>query len=106
VISDLSQLSEIETALLREKAAPVSERSRAKAELVRQTVLILCDGRYLGLRVLADLLKRRDDKDFRTRILNPLLVKGALLPAYPKANDPRQAYISHPAFATDKDQQA
>lgn len=106
VISDLNQLSEAETVILRQKAAPVSERLRANPELVRQTVLALCDGRYLGLRVLADLLKRhdRDGKDLRTRILNPLVAQGALLRAYPKANDPRQAYISSPT--TDKDQQA
>lgn len=99
VVSDLSQLSEAEIAVLRQRAAPVSERLRANPELVRQTVLALCDGRYLGLRVLADLLKRRDrdGKDLRTRILNPLVVEGALLRAYPKANDPRQAYITSPS---------
>lgn len=104
VVSDLSQLSEAEIALLRQRAAPVSERLRAHPELVRQTVLALCAGRYLGLRVLADLLKRRDrdGKNLRTRILNPLVAEGALLRAYPKANDPRQAYItSSPA---EKDQ--
>jgi len=99
VISDLSQLSEAEIGLLRQCAAPVSERSRARPELVRQTVLALCSGRYLGLRVLAELLKRhdRDGKDLRTRILNPLVAEGALLRAYPKANDPRQAYIAPPS---------
>jgi predicted HTH transcriptional regulator len=104
VILDLSQLSEAEVAILRQKAAPVSERARSAPELVRQTVLTLCEGRYLGLRTLTDLLNRRDDKDLRTRILNPLLANRALLPAYPKANDPRQAYISNPA--ADKDEQA
>jgi len=99
VISDLSQVIESEIDLLRQRAAPVSERLRASPELVRQTVLALCTGRYLGLRVLADLLKRRDrdGKDLRTRILNPLVAEGALLRAYPKANDPRQAYISSPS---------
>ena len=91
----LSQFSEAETAILRQKAAPVSERARANPQQVRQTVLALCDGRYLGLRVLADLLNRRDDSDLRTRILKPLLTEGALLPAYPKANDPRQAYMTN-----------
>jgi hypothetical protein len=83
---------------------PVSERLRSTPELVQQTVLALCEGRYLGLRALIDLLNRRDDKDLRTRILNPLLAKGVLLPAYPKANDPRQAYISNPT--TNKGPQA
>ena len=104
VILDLSQLSEADIAVLRQKAMPVSERLRSTPELVQQTVLALCEGRYLGLRALTDLLNRRDDKDLRTRILNPLLRKGVLLPAYPKTNDPRQAYISNPA--TNKDPQA
>ena len=80
--------------------------NRANPELVRQTVLALCDGRYLGLRVLADLLKRRDrdGKDLRTRILNPLVDEGVLLRAFPKTNDPRQAYISSPV--KEKDLQA
>lgn len=95
VILEFSQLSEPEVSILRQKAAPVSERSQAPLEQVRQTVLAVCDGRYLGLRVLANLLNRRDEKDLRTRILKPLLVEGALLPAYPKANDPRQAYMTN-----------
>lgn len=105
VVSDLSQLNEAEISLLRQLAAPVSDRLRASPELVRHTVLALCAGRYLGLRVLADLLKRRDrdGKDLRTRILNPLVAEGALLRAYPKANDPRQAYITSPT--TEKEQQ-
>lgn len=104
VVSDLSQLSEAEIALLRQRAAPVSERLRAHPELVRQTVLALCAGRYLGLRVLADLLKRRDrdGKDLRTRILNPLVAEGALLRAYPKVNNPRQVYIASPSAEKDQ----
>ena len=106
VISDLNQLNAAELTILRQKAAPVSDRLRANPELVRQTVLALCDGRYLGLRVLADLLKRRDrdGKDLRTRILNPLVDEGVLLRAFPKTNDPRQAYISSPV--KEKDLQA
>jgi len=104
-VSDLSLLSEAEIDRLRQRAAPVSERLRASPELVRNTVLALCTGRYLGLRVLANLLNRRDrdGKDLRTRILNPLVAEGALLRAYPKANDPRQAYITR--TATEKEQQ-
>ncbi len=98
VVSDISQLNEAEISQLRQRAAPVSDRLRASPELVQRTILALCAGRYLGLRVLADLLRRRDrdGKDLRTRILNPLVAEGALLRAYPKANDPRQAYITNP----------
>ena len=81
-----------------ELAKPVSSRQRATPELVQQTVLTLCSGRYLGLRVLSELLKRHNQEggDLRRRILNPLVAQGALRRAYPQANDPRQAYITVP----------
>ena len=95
IIQMLGQLSATDLVSLRQLAAPVSGRARATPELVQQTVLTLCAGRYLGLRVLTDLLNRRDEKDFRIRILNPLLLRDALVQAYPKPNDPRQAYTRH-----------
>jgi predicted HTH transcriptional regulator len=100
VISDLGQLSGTERDLLRQLAQPANAAKRNAPEMVRQTVLALCAGRYLGLRVLAELLNRRDrdGKDLRTRILNPLVEQGALQRAYPKANDPRQGYIANPNF--------
>jgi predicted HTH transcriptional regulator len=96
LIADLGNLSVQELALLVELAKPVSSRQRAPSELVQQTVLALCNGRYLGLRVLAELLNRRnhDSGDLRRRILNPLVARGALKRAYPQPNDPRQAYIT------------
>jgi predicted HTH transcriptional regulator len=98
VISELAQLTEAELAHLQQVAKPVNDAKRSAPELVKQTVLALCAGRYLGLRVLSELLKRRDrdGKDLRTRILNPLVEQGALLRAFPKANDPRQGYIANP----------
>ena len=100
VVSELNQLKDAELAQLRERAKPATTAKRNPPEVVWQTVLALCEGRYLGLRVLAELLNRRDrdGKDLRTRILNPLVEQGALLRAYPKANDPRQGYISNPNF--------
>jgi hypothetical protein len=82
--------------VLEEMAKPVSTRQRASPELVQQTVLALCRGRYLGLRVLAELLKRRNQEggDLRRRILNPLVTQGVLKRAHPQANDPRQAYTT------------
>ena len=98
LITDLDNLSAEELALLVELAKPVSSRQRATPELVQQTVLTLCSGRYLGLRVLSELLKRHNQEggDLRRRILNPLVAQGALRRAYPQANDPRQAYITVP----------
>ena len=103
VISELSQLAPDELARLRVLAAPVAEKERAIPELVQQTVLALCHGRYLGLRVLAQLLGRNPDGvDLRKRILNPLVANKSLLRAYPNPNDPRQAYTADTRNATGK----
>ena len=103
VISDLAQLPAEELVLLRRVAEPVSGRQRAQPEVVKKTVLALCSGRYLGLRVLAELLSRRDrdGADLRKRILNPLVKEGLLIRAYPRPNDPRQAYRSAPDTGSD-----
>lgn len=83
---------------LQRVALPVSGRKRAPPETVRRVVLELCRGRYLGLRVLALLLARRDTNgtDLRKRILNPLVQEGLLVRAHPQPNDPRQAYMTVP----------
>jgi len=95
VISDVSQIPPDDLARLRDLAAPVAQRRRAAPALVQQTVLALCRGRYLGLRVLAQLLGRNPDgMDLRKRILNPLVANQSLLRAYPNPNDPRQAYTT------------
>ena len=96
VISDLGQIAPDELARLQALAAPVADRERASPELVQQTVLALCTGRYLGLRALAQLLGRNPDGvDLRKRILNPLVANKTLLRAYPNPNDPRQAYTAN-----------
>ena len=63
--------------------------------MMRPVVLSLCDGCYIGLRLLAELLNR-DSDDLRKRILNPLVKEGALRRAFRRPNDPRQAYTSSP----------
>jgi hypothetical protein len=95
VISDLGQIGADELLNLQALAAPVASRGRASPKLVQQTILALCRGRYLGLRVLAELLGRNPDGvDLRKRILNPLVSGNALQRAYPNPNDPRQAYTT------------
>lgn len=102
VISDLSQIPPDDLARLRDLAAPVAQRKRATPALVQQTVLALCCGRYLGLRVLAQLLGRNPDgMDLRKRILNPLVANQSLLRAYPNPNDPRQAYTASLGTTTE-----
>jgi ATP-dependent DNA helicase RecG len=95
VISDLSQISQDVLDRLRILAEPVTLRKRAGPELMQQTVLALCTGHYLGLRVLAHLLARNSSgDDLRKRILNPLVASKALQRAYLNPNDPRQAYTT------------
>ena len=101
VVSALSALTPEALARLQQVAQPISSRRRAAPDQVRATVLALCDGQFIGLRVLAALLGRRDQNgsDLRRRILNPLVQQGLLLRAYPRANDPRQAYKRAPTAA-------
>jgi ATP-dependent DNA helicase RecG len=72
-------------------AAPVSQKRRANPEAIWTTVQKLCEGRYLGRRVLAHLLARNAD-DLLKRTLNPMVAAGSLHTAHPSASDPRQAY--------------
>ncbi len=74
-------------------AASVAEKRKAPTEVVRATVLALCTGRFLGLRVLAKVL-RRDSDDLRKRTLTPMVREGALLAAHLSPRDPRQAYTA------------
>lgn len=74
-------------------AASVAEKRKAPTEVVRATVLALCSGRFLGLRVLAQVL-RRDSDDLRKRTLTPMVRERALLAAHLSPRDPRQAYTA------------
>lgn len=96
IVTDLKSLSADDVAALVELAKPVSSRQRVSPEVVQRTVLTLCMGRYLGLRVLSELLQRHNQEgaDLRRRILNPLVAQGALKRAHSKPNDPRQAYMT------------
>ncbi len=76
-------------------AYPASSRKRASPGLMREVVLRLCERHYLGVRVLAHLL-RRDSNDLVRRTLTPLVAERALRRAFPRPNDPRQAYTVTP----------
>ncbi len=71
----------------------VSQQSRVTPAVLRQTILVLCKGRVLGLRVLAKAIQR-DPDDLRKRILTPMVREGLLRVAYPSLRDPRQAYTA------------
>ena len=95
LVAEATQLTESQLNILRELAQPVRDRDRVSPEVMRPVVLSLCDGCYIGLRLLAELLNR-DSDDLRKRILNPLVKEGALRRAFRRPNDPRQAYTSSP----------
>ena len=78
---------------LMEIATPARENKHLPREEMRQVVLKLCLGRYLGRRVLAHLLNR-DSDDFRKRILNPLVREKLLTPAFASSSNPKQAYMA------------
>jgi len=82
-------------------ALPVSQRKRVDPELLRKTILNLCKGRYLGRRVLAQLLNRNPD-DLLKRVLYSLIEEKRLIPAFP-ANDPRQAYTTNPSALKEQE---
>jgi hypothetical protein len=99
----LHQLSNILQQYLEEIAQPVSTRKRVAPELLRTTILALCNGQYLGRRVLAQLLNRHPD-DLLKRFLNPLVDQQLLKSAFPSNSDPRQAYTTQ--VDVDKNQSA
>lgn len=84
--------AELQTMLL-ELAKPVSQHRRVVPEILQNTVCNLCNGRYLGRRVLAHLLNRNAD-DLLKRTLNPMVEIGRLQTAFDSASDPRQAYTA------------
>ena len=81
-------------------ARPASSIKRVKPDVTRGVVLQLCIGRYLGVRVLAHLL-RKDPNDLVRRFLTPLVNEGVLRRAFPRPNDPRQAYTTNPTNLTE-----
>ncbi len=87
---------ELPTALQEELMAlslSVRNKRRVSPEEMQQVVLSLCQGRFLGRRVLADLLKRNPD-DLLKRILNPMVRARILTPAFASSQSPKQAYMA------------
>lgn len=74
-------------------AHAVSRRRWVPAPVMQDTVRRLCEGRFLGRKILAHLLGRNAD-DLLKRTLNPMVQAQELLLAYPSASDPRQAYTT------------
>lgn len=93
LLVELADVSPDEMLRLESIAAPARSRRRVRPEVMQAVLLALCEGRYLGVRVLAHVL-RRDSNDLVRRVLSPLVQEGALSRAFPRPNDPRQAYTT------------
>ncbi|CAG9931895.1 RNA-binding domain-containing protein [Candidatus Nitrotoga arctica] len=74
-------------------AEPIRAKPRVPPELLKQTILALCDRRYLGRRVLACLLERNAD-DLLKRTLTPMVAAKLLIPAFASSSNPKQAYMA------------
>jgi len=86
---------------LEEIAAPVAQTSRAKPEVVRNTILLLCSDQFLPITDLASLL-HRNGRVLRTNYLSPMLNEGLLRRRFPDdPNHPQQAYKTAQPTPTD-----
>ena len=69
-------------------------KKKVSREVMQAVILALCDGQYVTLGALADLVKRKP-KPLRARYLSPMVKQRSLALAFPTApSDPRQAYLS------------
>lgn len=90
---EINDLNPVELLELETISTFIRHKGRVSPDVMRNVVLQLCNGRFLGLRVLAYLLGR-DAADLSRRVLNPLVKDRSLRRAFPRPNDPRQAYTS------------
>ncbi len=87
-----NKMLEQHIAALRQIAEPVAKSQRSKPELVTATILKLCEGRYLSLIELSDLLQR-DPDTLRKNIIRPMVGDGRLIVEHPNIkNHPKQRY--------------
>jgi ATP-dependent DNA helicase RecG len=89
-----SELDAAALQTLQDTAKPVFEKTRVSPEVLELTILRLCSGRYLGRRILGQLLNRNPD-DLLKRTLTPLVDTGKLKLKFASSSNPRQAYITN-----------
>ena len=70
-------------------AEPVRQTGAAPGSLVEQTILQLCEGRFLSLRELAELLDRSPEA-LRNRYITRMVSEGRLVRRYPDHTQHRQ----------------
>jgi ATP-dependent DNA helicase RecG len=94
VISDLSSLSPMLRARLEGLASAPREKKKLDREVFEAAVVAVCDGHYLTLNALADLLNRKPTS-LRNEYLTPMVRAKTLSLAFPTTpTHERQAYCS------------
>lgn len=103
ILVERAHISDEEWAELQAMALPVCQRGKVKTETMQAVIGQLCQNHFIGLLLLAELLGRNEEH-LRNRILNVMVSKQLLRRAFPRPNDPRQAYTS--MSANEKDPEA
>lgn len=94
VIDDLSRLSRQFRALLELTAAEPRTKGKVKREVLVTAILALCEGRFVTLRCLSELVNRKPDT-LRDQYLSKLVRERALSLAFPTTpTHERQAYCA------------
>jgi predicted HTH transcriptional regulator len=92
--TDRDQIPDNDWKLLEIIALPVKERGKVSKDTMQDVIRQLCQDRYVGLRLLS-LLLGRNEEHLRNRVLNKMVGTQLLRRAFPRPNDPRQAYTSN-----------
>lgn len=93
--TDRDQIPDDEWSSLQIIALPVKEHGKVSTDTMQDVIRQLCRDRYVGLRLLSVLLGRNEEH-LRNRVLNKMVSTQLLRRAFPRPNDPRQAYTSNP----------
>jgi hypothetical protein len=93
-VDDLALLSESLRSRLEAMASDPRTKRKVDRQVLIDVVLELCDGRFITLRCLAELVKRKPDT-LRDQYLKMLVRQRQLSLAFPKTpNHERQAYTT------------
>jgi predicted HTH transcriptional regulator len=99
--TDRDQIPYGEWSSLQIIATSVKERGKVPTKDMQDIIRQLCRDRYVGLGLLSVLLGRNEEH-LRNRVLNKMVGTQLLRRAFPRPNDPRQAYTSNPSPVEDK----
>lgn len=84
---------------IRLKVGHIATSRRAKPQQLKEAVLTICEGRFLTLQEIAEILNR-NETHLRKTIINPLLESNELILKYPsKPTHMNQAYKTYNLFA-------